>query len=139
MKNEKEKFMAEALKEAKKAYEKEEIPVGAIIVKDGKIIARAHNLKESKNDTTCHAEILAIMKASKRLKTWHLNDCQMYVTLEPCAMCTSIIKEARIKEVFYGAKDNKEKGISNDKDIISKCLNHEESSLIVKKFFEGKR
>lgn len=82
-----EKFMKEALKEAKKAAEKLEVPVGAIIVKDGKIIARAHNLKETKNDTTKHAEILAIAKASKKLNSWRLTDCEMYVTLEPCTMC----------------------------------------------------
>ena len=72
--------MKEALKEAKKAYEKEEIPVGAIIVKDNKIIARAHNVKELKNDTTKHAEIIAIQKASKKLNSWRLIDCEMYVT-----------------------------------------------------------
>ena len=80
----KEKFMKEAIKQAKKAYDKEEIPVGAVIVKDGRIIARAHNQKETKTDTTKHAEILAIQKASKKLKSWRLIDCEMYVTLEPC-------------------------------------------------------
>ena len=75
-----EKYMKEALKEAQRAYEKLEIPVGAIIVKDNKIIARAHNLKETKKDTTNHAEILAIQKASKKLGAWRLNDCEMYVT-----------------------------------------------------------
>ena len=76
-----EKWMQEALKEAKKAYGKLEIPVGAVIVKEGKIISRAHNLKETKMDTTKHAEILAIQKASKKLKSWRLIDCEMYVTL----------------------------------------------------------
>lgn len=91
IKNEQEHFMKEALKEAKKAYEKLEVPVGAVIVKDGKIIARAHNLKETKYDTTKHAEILAIQKASKKLKSWRLTDCEMYITLEPCSMCAGAL------------------------------------------------
>ena len=102
-----EKFMNEALKEAKKAYIKLEIPVGAIIVKDGKIIARAHNLKETKNDTTKHAEILAIQKASKKLKSWRLLDCDMYVTLEPCSMCAGALINSRIRKLYYGTNDNK--------------------------------
>lgn len=103
----KEKFMEEALKEAFKAYKKEEIPVGAIIVKDGKIIARAHNLKESKNDTTNHAEILAIQKASKKLNSWRLIDCEMYVTLEPCSMCAGAIINSRISKLYIGTMDKK--------------------------------
>ena len=102
-----EKFMKEALKEAKKAYDKLEVPVGAIIVKDGKIIARAHNLKETKFDTTNHAEIIAIQKASKKLKSWRLLDCEMYVTLEPCSMCAGAIINSRIKKVYIGANDEK--------------------------------
>ena len=104
---EQEKFMKEALKEAKKAYEKLEVPVGAIIVKDGKIIARAHNQKETKFDTTKHAEILAIQKASKKLKSWRLLDCDMYVTLEPCSMCAGAIINSRIRKVYIGASDEK--------------------------------
>lgn len=104
---EKEKFMKEALKEAKKAYDKLEVPVGAIIVKDGKIIARAHNLKETKKDTTKHAEILAIQKASKKLNSWRLLDCEMYVTLEPCTMCAGAIINSRIKKVYIGTSDEK--------------------------------
>ena len=102
-----EKFMKEAIKEAKKAYEKMEIPVGAVIVKDGKIIARAHNQKETKLDTTKHAEILAIQKASKKLGSWRLLDCEMYVTLEPCPMCAGAIINSRIKNVYIGALDEK--------------------------------
>ena len=102
-----EKFMKEALKEAKKAYDKLEIPVGAVIVKDGKIIARAHNIKELKNDTTKHAEIIAIQKASKKLGAWRLNDCEMYVTLEPCPMCAGAIIQARIKKLYIGTMDEK--------------------------------
>ena len=102
-----EKFMKEALKEAKKAYNKLEVPVGAVIVKDGKIIARAHNRKETKLDTTNHAEILAIQKASKKLNSWRLIDCEMYVTLEPCSMCAGAILNSRIKKVYIGASDEK--------------------------------
>ena len=102
-----EKFMKMALKEAKKAYDKLEIPVGAIIVKDGKVIAKAHNLKETKYDTTKHAEILAIQKASKKLESWRLLDCEMYVTLEPCSMCAGAIINARIKKLYIGTLDTK--------------------------------
>ena len=104
---EKEKYMREALKEAKKAYNKLEIPVGAIIVKDGKIIARAHNIKEEKKDTTKHAEIIAIQKASKKLESWRLTNCEMYVTLEPCCMCAGALIQSRIKKVYIGALDKK--------------------------------
>ncbi len=103
----KEKFMAEALKEAQKAYDKLEVPVGAIIVKDGKIIARAHNQKETKLDTTKHAEIMAIQKASKKLKSWRLIDCEMYITLEPCSMCAGAIINSRIKKIYIGTLDEK--------------------------------
>ncbi len=118
MENSKEKFMKEALKEAKKAYEKLEIPVGAIIVKDNKIIARAHNLKEQKQDTTKHAEIMAIQKASKKLDNWRLNDCEMYVTLEPCPMCAGAIVNARIKKVYIGAKDEKTGACGSKLDLL---------------------
>ena len=104
---EQEKFMKEALKEAQKAYEKLEIPVGAVIVKDGKIIARAHNQKETKFDTTCHAEISAIQKASKKIKSWRLLDCEMDVTLEPCSMCAGAIINSRIKKIYIGTMDKK--------------------------------
>ncbi len=103
----KEKFMKEALKQARKAYDKLEVPVGAVIVKDGKIIARAYNQKEEKNDTTNHAEILAIKKASKKLGSWRLIDCDMYVTLEPCSMCAGALIQSRIRKVYIGATDPK--------------------------------
>lgn len=100
--------MKEALKEAEKAYKKLEVPVGAVIVKDGKIIARGYNQKETKTDTTKHAEIIAIQKASKKLTAWRLINCEMYVTLEPCAMCAGAIINSRIKKVYIrnnGRKD----------------------------------
>ena len=99
--------MKEALKEARKALKKEEVPVGAVIVKDGEIIARAHNTKETKKDTTCHAEILAIKKASKKLNSWRLLDCEMYVTLEPCSMCAGALINSRIKKLYIGTEDSK--------------------------------
>ena len=102
-----EKFMKEALKEAKKAYDKLEVPIGCVIVKDNKIISRAHNLKETKFDTTKHAEIIAIQKASKKLKSWRLLDCSMYVTLEPCSMCAGAIINSRIKNLYIGTLDSK--------------------------------
>lgn len=107
MENIKEKFMKEALKEAKKAYKKLEVPVGVVIVKDNQIIARAHNVKEEKQDATRHAEIMAIEKASKKLQNWRLNDCEMYVTLEPCPMCAGAIINSRINKVYIGARDEK--------------------------------
>ena len=105
--NEQETYMKEALKEARKAYKKLEIPVGAVIIKDGEIIARGHNVKEEKKDTTKHAEIIAIQKASKKLDNWRLNDCEMYITLEPCPMCAGAIIQSRIKKVYIGAMDEK--------------------------------
>lgn len=104
---EKIKFMKEALKEALKSYKKEEIPVGAVIVKDNKIIAKAHNLKETKHDCTNHAEILAIKKACKKLNSWRLTGCTMYVTLEPCSMCTGALILSRIDKVVIGTMDEK--------------------------------
>ena len=102
-----EKFMWQAIKEAQKAYDIGEVPVGAVIVKDHKIVARAYNRKESGKDTTKHAEILAIQKASKKLETWRLLDCEMYVTLEPCSMCAGAIIQSRIKKIYIGTMDPK--------------------------------
>lgn len=103
---EKEYFMKEALKEAKKAYKKLEVPVGVVIVKDGRIIARGHNQKESKNSPIMHAEIMAIEKACRKLDNWRLNDCEMYITLEPCAMCAGAIMNSRIKKIYIGAMEH---------------------------------
>ena len=147
---EQKKYMKEALKEAQKAYEKMEIPVGAIIVKDGKIIARAHNQKETKFDTTCHAEILAIQKASKKLKSWRLLDCEMYVTLEPCSMCAGAIINSRIKKVYIGTMDKKTGAIGSVFNLLEDyTFNHkveyetgilkEECEDILKSFFKDLR
>jgi len=119
-----EKFMKQALKEAQKAYDKEEIPVGAVIVKDGKIIARAHNQKETKNDTTKHAEILAIQKASQKLGAWRLEECEMYITLEPCTMCMGAIINARIKKIYIGTPDPKTGACGSFIDLTQHKYNH---------------
>ena len=103
----KEDYMKMALKEAKKAYNELEIPVGAIIVKDGVIIAKAHNEKEKRKDSTKHAEILAIQRACKKLNTWRLYDCDMYVTLEPCSMCAGALIQSRMRKVYIGTMDEK--------------------------------
>ena len=101
----KEDFMLEALKQAQKAFKKNEVPVGAVIVKNGKIIATGYNQKEKKHSATKHAEIIAIERASKKIKDWRLNDCEMYVTLEPCVMCAGALLSARIKKVYIGAME----------------------------------
>lgn len=103
----KEDYMRLALKEAYKAKEKDEVPVGAIIVLNDVVIAKAHNLREHKQLPTAHAEIVAIEKAAKKLGTWHLDECDLYVTLEPCMMCIGAINQARIKNVYYGTRDDK--------------------------------
>lgn len=144
------RFMKEALKEAKKAYDEDEIPVGAVIVKDGKIIARAHNVKEQKNDTTCHAEILAIKKASKKLDSWRLYGCTMYVTLEPCSMCTGALINSRIDKVVIGTMDEKTGACGSKLNLLKDFkFNHdveiesgvmkEESEKIIKDFFADLR
>ena len=145
--NLKEKFMKEALKEAQKAYHKLEIPVGAVIVKDDKIIARAHNLKEQKQDATRHAEIMAIEKASKKLKNWRLTDCEMYITLEPCSMCAGAIINARIKKIYIGASDLKTGACGSKLNLlqdyhfdtsveVEKDILEEECQKILKDFFK---
>ncbi len=148
MKN-KELFMKEALKEAKKAYKKEEIPVGAVIVKDNKIIARGHNLKETKNSSISHAEILAIQKANKKLNAWRLEDCEMYITLEPCMMCMGAIVNSRIKKIYIGTLDSKTGSCKSVINMENYKFNHivevetgilkEECEYILKDFFKNLR
>lgn len=139
--------MKEALKEAKKALDIEEVPVGAVIVKDGKIIARAHNEKETKKDSTCHAEILAIKKACKKLNAWRLIDCEMYVTLEPCSMCAGALINSRIKKLYIGADDKKTGACGsvlnlledykfNHKIEIEKYILKEDCEHLLKEFFK---
>lgn len=114
----KEYFMQQALKEAKKAYKKLEVPVGVVIVKENKIIAKAHNQKEEKNSPIKHAEITAIEKACKKLKNWRLNDCEMYVTLEPCPMCAGAIVNARMKKIYIGAAQPKTGACGSKMNVI---------------------
>jgi tRNA(adenine34) deaminase len=146
----KDKFMKAALKEAQKAQNKDEVPVGCVIVKDNKIIARGHNLKEKNCNAILHAEIVTLQKAYKKLKAWRLEDCELYVTIEPCIMCSGAIIQSRIKKVVYGAKDNKggahtssinvfeAKNINHHPEIIGGVL-EEECSDIIKKYFKNKR
>ena len=142
--------MKEALKEAKKAYRKLEVPVGAVIVKNGKIIARAHNLKETKLDTTKHAEIIAIQRASRALNTWRLEGCEMYVTLEPCTMCAGAMINARIKKVYIGTLDPKAGACGSELNLFEDyTFNHKveyetgimqnECEKILKNFFKELR
>ena len=140
------KYMIEALKEAKKAFELGEVPIGAIIVKDNKIISRAFNKKESSNLATSHAEILAINKACKKLNNWRLLDCTLYVTVEPCLMCCGAIIQSRIKKVVYGTS-NEYYGAVEIIDNTLKKYNIEvennilqnECSNIMKEFFKKRR
>jgi len=99
------KFMKEAIKEAQKGAAMGEIPVGAVVVLDKKIIARGHNLRVNRFDATAHAEVVAIRKAGKRLGRWNLTDCEMFVSMEPCVMCAGAIVNARLKTVYFGAYD----------------------------------
>lgn len=123
-----------ALKEANKAYKINEVPVGCVIVCDNKIIAKAHNLKEKRHDITAHAEILAIHKASKKLNDWRLNDATMYVTMEPCLMCKEVIKQSRIKQVYY-LIDRLEYKKDYDKTIFS---NEENDNVEISNVYKKK-
>lgn len=142
--------MKVALKEASKAYSKEEVPVGAVIVKDNKIIARAHNLKETNLNAVSHAEILAIQKACKKLGSWRLTDCDMYVTLEPCTMCTGALINARIRKLYIGTNDPKTGACGskinliediefNHKIEIERDIMQKECEKILKDFFKTLR
>ena len=134
----KEKYSKEIIKLAKIAYKKGEVPVGAIITKNDKILARAYNKIETSKDATMHAEILAIKKASKKLKNWRLNDCEMYVTLEPCTMCSSAIELSRIKKVYYLVKRNKKISIKKSKYIHYNTFTTEALNLL-QSFFKKVR
>ncbi len=101
-----EQYFEIALREALKASKKNEVPVGAVIVKNGKVIAKSHNSRQKKSNVLGHAEVLCILKAEKKLNDWRLNGCDLYVTLEPCIMCSNIINESRIDRVFYIEKQN---------------------------------
>lgn len=143
-------YMRLALKEAEKAAAIDEVPVGTVIVQNGKVIARAHNLKEKKMQSTAHAEMLAIQKASRKLNNYYLDDCDLYVTLEPCMMCTGAIVLSRIRTLYYGTADPKGgctdtliqvrniKHLNHHPDVISGVL-QPECAEILSSFFREKR
>lgn len=144
-----ENYMKLALEEAAKAADAGEVPVGAIIVKDGEIISVARNNREATGDATGHAELLAIQAACKALGGWHLDKCELYVTLEPCPMCMGAIINSRLKKVTFGAKDAKAGACGSVLDMRAYPLNHkpivegglmqEDCAGVLKRFFEGKR
>lgn len=134
-------YMQIALAEAQKAWIYNEVPIGCVIVKDSKIISRAYNRKTLDNVATYHAEILAIEKACKKLKTWYLDECTLYTTVEPCLMCTGAILQSRISRVVYGTKNETFGKLSKENlkiEIVSDILNKECSALLTN-FFKEKR
>jgi tRNA(adenine34) deaminase len=142
-------FMSEALKEARKAFDAEEVPVGAVVVRDGKIIARAHNQIKLLKDPTAHAEMIAITSAASYLDNERLLDTTVYATVEPCAMCAGAMVLARIKRLVFGAEDPKAGAFGSALDINKKKLNHKisvskgilenECGALIKEFFKKKR
>ena len=143
------KFMLEAIKEANIAAGEGEVPVGAVIIKNGEIIASARNNREATGDATGHAELLAIREACSTLGGWHLEECELYVTLEPCPMCMGAIINSRMGKVVYGAKDSKAGACESVLNMCSYPLNHkpkvtggfmkEECASILTDFFAKKR
>ena len=140
-------FMKQALKLAKKAYDQHEVPVGCVIVQNGKIIARSYNQRHTTKNSLDHAELIAIKKASKKLNQWILDDCEMYVTLEPCLMCAGAILQSRIKRLIYATSEPKFGSCGSVINVIeNKTFNHqvlltrdvleEESKTLLKTFFK---
>ncbi|MEG2322127.1 MAG: nucleoside deaminase [Bacilli bacterium] len=143
-----EEYMNIALEQALKAFKNDDVPIGAIIVKKGKIIAKAYNKKEKNGIATQHAEILAINKACRKLKNWRLLDCTIYTTVEPCLMCYGAIIQARIKTVVYGSKNDNfgystrvnNTNINNKETIeIIGGICENKSKMLIQKFFKEKR
>ena len=145
-----EQFMRHAFDQALQAYEADEVPVGAVVVHDFQIIAAAHNQREMLRDPTAHAEMIAITQAAESLGSWRLEDCTLYVTLEPCVMCSGAIVQARIPRVVYGADDEKAGGVESLYTLLHDArLNHrcevisgihaEECGHILTQFFQEKR
>ena len=143
LKNNHECFMKMALKEAKSAYEEEEIPIGAVIVHNNKVISKGHNQSQRLNDATAHAEMIAITSAQNKLGSKYLNECELYVTLEPCMMCSGAIHLSKINKVVY-ALDDKEKGylkkskkeLNKKLVIVSNILESESKNLLESFFFK---
>lgn len=146
---EQEKYMKAALRLAQRAAEESEVPVGAVIVCDGKIVGRGRNRRESRKNALCHAEIEAIDKACKKLGGWRLHRCDLYVTLEPCPMCAGAIINARIKTVYYGASDPKAGSCGTLTNLFALAYNHkpetvsgileEECAAVLRDFFQALR
>lgn len=145
-----EHYMEQALKEAEKAFELDEVPIGAVVVKGSIIIGRGFNLRESEKDPTLHAEIVAIRQAAKHLNSWRLTNCDLYVTIEPCPMCSGAILQARVTRLIYGARDPKAGCVDSLYQLLSDPrFNHntevvegilqEQCSDLMKEFFRGKR
>ncbi len=143
-------YMGEALAEARKALEQGEVPIGAVIVREDKIIARGHNLKERLKDATAHAEILAIRAAGVVLGSWRLLDCTLYVTIEPCPMCAGAMLQARLSRLVFGARDEKGGAVGSLYNLAQdKRFNHylevlegvraEESAALMREFFQARR
>jgi tRNA(adenine34) deaminase len=144
------RFMTEALKEANKAFENGEVPVGAVIIKENRIIGRGHNQTETLKDATAHAEMIAITAAENHLGDWRLQDCELYVNVEPCVMCAGAILLSRINKVYFGVFDLKfgacgsiynvlQEGKLNHKTELFTGLLENESRLLLKEFFSKKR
>jgi len=131
------KYMELAFKEAKKSIKTDDVPVGAVIVENGVVIAKSHNTKERKKIVTRHAEINVVEKACKKKKNWHLNECELYVTLEPCKMCMGAIEQARIKTVIFAAPREKNNNLKLPE--MKQGEGVENSRRILKSFFENKR
>ena len=147
---EREKFMRAALKEAYKAEKEDEVPVGCVIVKDGKVIARARNAREKSQCATRHAEMIAIEKACRKTGFWRLCGCEMYVTLEPCAMCAGALVNARVDKLYFGAYDKKAGAVEtlyriptderlNHRLEVSGGILEEECGAVLSSFFQRKR
>jgi len=138
-------FMKEALKEAQRAYEQDEVPVGAVIVWNNRIIARAHNLTETLNDPTAHAEMQAFTAATNTIGGKYLNDCTLYVTLEPCVMCAGASFWTQLAKIVYGAGDEKRgytlirQNLLHPKTVVQGGIMKEECSRLLRSFFERKR
>ena len=136
-----EKYLKTLMKLAKRASAKNEVPVSAIIVKNDKIISKAFNKREQSHNVLAHAEVIAIKKASKKLKTWRLFDCDLYVTLKPCSICENIIKQSRIRNVYYliDKPDTKKEYNKTKFSKMNICTYEQMYELILKNFFQKKR